>query len=128
MIADFRNGADDVQLSAGRMKCGVQLAVSVSTHRVYVASSSWRSASAGCPADRSGHSADMDVISRPLIDRAVFALGEGYAWLPNRMRKSPDQVVRTRLLGRPALALRGPDAVRFFYDEGQVCRHGAIPE
>ncbi|WP_081240846.1 cytochrome P450 [Streptomyces viridosporus] len=70
----------------------------------------------------------MDVLSRPLIDRTLPLLAEGYAWLPNRMRDSTGPVVRTRLLGRPALALRGPEAVRFFYDERNVRRHRAIPE
>ncbi len=31
-------------------------------------------------------------------------------------------------MGRPALAVRGPDAVHFFYDERNVRRHDAIPE
>ncbi|MFE9773202.1 cytochrome P450 [Streptomyces sp. NPDC005931] len=69
----------------------------------------------------------MDLLSRPLIDRTLSLLVEGYAWLPNRMRESSGSVIRTRLLGRPALALRGPEAVRFFYDEANVHRHGAIP-
>ncbi|MEW2076189.1 cytochrome P450 [Streptomyces sp. NPDC013433] len=70
----------------------------------------------------------MDVLSRPMIDRTLPLLAEGYAWLPNRMRDTPGPVVRTRILGRPALALRGPEAVRFFYDERNVHRHRAIPE
>lgn len=70
----------------------------------------------------------MDVLSRPLIDRTLPLLAEGYAWLPNRMRDTPGPVVRTRILGRPALALRGPEAVRFFYDERNVHRHRAVPE
>lgn len=70
----------------------------------------------------------MDVLSGPLVDRTLFLLAEGYAWLPNRMRRAAGPVVRTRILGRPALALRGPQAVRFFYDERNVHRHGAIPE
>ncbi len=70
----------------------------------------------------------MDVLSRPLIDRTLPLLAEGYAWLPNRMRDAAGSVVRTRIMGRPALALRGPDAVRFFYDERNVHRHRAIPE
>ncbi|MER7056372.1 cytochrome P450 [Streptomyces sp. NPDC000351] len=69
----------------------------------------------------------MDAHRRPLMDRTLPLLTEGYAWLPNRMRDSADAVLRTRLLGRPALAVRGPEAVRFFYDEGHVHRHGAIP-
>lgn len=47
----------------------------------------------------------MDVLSRPLIDRTLPLLAEGYAWLPDRMRDTPGPVVRTRILGRPALAL-----------------------
>ncbi len=69
----------------------------------------------------------MDAHRRPLMDRTLPLLTEGYAWLPDRMRDSADRVVRTRLLGRPALAVRGPDAVRFFYDEAHVHRHGAVP-
>lgn len=70
----------------------------------------------------------MDVLSRPLIDRTLPLLAEGYAWLPNRMRDASGSVVRTRIMGRPALALRGPEAVRFFYDERNVHRHRAVPE
>ncbi|MGC9436999.1 cytochrome P450 [Streptomyces sp. WG5] len=69
----------------------------------------------------------MEAHRRPLMDRTLPLLTEGYAWLPNRMRDSTDSVVRTRLLGKPALAVRGPEAVRFFYDEGHVHRHGAVP-
>ncbi|MGW5372931.1 cytochrome P450 [Streptomyces sp. NPDC004009] len=69
----------------------------------------------------------MNALRRPFLDRTLPALAEGYAWLPNRMRESPDHVVRTRLMGRPALAVRGPEAVRFFYDERHVRRHGALP-
>ncbi|MFC8869271.1 cytochrome P450 [Streptomyces sp. NPDC057148] len=69
----------------------------------------------------------MDAQRRPLMDRTLAVLTAGYAWLPDRMRESADSVVRTRLLGRPALAVRGPDAVRFFYDETHVHRHGAVP-
>ncbi|QUW89255.1 cytochrome P450 [Streptomyces sp. V17-9] len=69
----------------------------------------------------------MDAHRRPLLDRTPALLTEGYAWLPNRMRDSTRSVLRTRLLGRPALAVRGPEAVRLFYDESHVHRHGAIP-
>ncbi|XKK60977.1 cytochrome P450 [Streptomyces sp. ARC32] len=69
----------------------------------------------------------MNAHRPPLMDRTPALLVEGYGWLPNRMRDSTRSVLRTRLLGRPALAVRGPDAVRFFYDESHVHRHGAIP-
>ncbi|MDR7275527.1 cytochrome P450 [Catenuloplanes atrovinosus] len=48
----------------------------------------------------------------------------GYSWLPG-LGRTP---APTRLLGVRATALRGPDAVRFFYDERHVRRHGALPE
>ncbi|MFK4149201.1 cytochrome P450 [Streptomyces sp. NPDC004065] len=69
----------------------------------------------------------MDALRRPWTDHTLSLLAGGYAWLPQRMRESPDHVVQTRIMGRPALALRGPDAVRFFYDERNVRRHGAVP-
>lgn len=70
----------------------------------------------------------MSTFRHPLIDRTLSVAAEGYAWLPNRVRESSSDVVRSRLLGRAAVALRGPDAVRFFYDERHVRRHGAVPE
>ncbi|MFE5794283.1 cytochrome P450 [Streptomyces sp. NPDC056503] len=64
----------------------------------------------------------------PWHDSTLGLLAHGYAWLPNRMRASPDGTVRTRLLGRPAIALRGPEAVAFFYDERHVVRASALPD
>lgn len=61
------------------------------------------------------------------MDRTPALLVEGYVWLPNRMRDGTGSVPRTRLLGRPAPAVRGPEAVRFFYEESHVHRHGAVP-
>ncbi|WP_374105117.1 MULTISPECIES: hypothetical protein [Streptomyces] len=69
----------------------------------------------------------MDAHRRPPMDRTPALLVEGHAWLPNRMRDGTGSVPRTRLLGRPAPAVRGPEAVRFFYDESHVHRHGAVP-
>jgi fatty-acid peroxygenase len=45
-----------------------------------------------------------------------------------RRRAGDAAAVHTRLLGQRAVALRGPDAVPFFYDETHVRRHTAIPE
>ncbi|MEV7563422.1 cytochrome P450, partial [Streptomyces sp. NPDC089795] len=64
----------------------------------------------------------------PWNDSTLALLVHGYAWLPNRMRRSLDGTVRTRLTGRPAIALRGPDAVAFFYDEKHVVRTAALPD
>ncbi|MFF1414561.1 cytochrome P450 [Streptomyces sp. NPDC058289] len=63
----------------------------------------------------------------PWHDSTLGLLAHGYAWLPNRMRDSADGTVRTRLLGRPTVALRGPDAVAFFYDEKHVVRTTVPP-
>ncbi|SCL32274.1 fatty-acid peroxygenase [Micromonospora pallida] len=62
------------------------------------------------------------------LDNTIPLAVQGYAWLPNRHRRARADAVPMRLLGRPAVALRGPEAARFFYDERHVRRHGAIPE
>lgn len=60
--------------------------------------------------------------------RSTLALmTTGYAWLPDRRRHSGGKPVRTRLLGKNTVAIHGPDAVRFFYDERHIHRHGALP-
>ncbi|MFJ8666476.1 cytochrome P450 [Streptomyces sp. NPDC093600] len=61
------------------------------------------------------------------LDSTAALLLKGYAWLPDRRRRTGGAPVRTRLLGRPAIALHGPEAVRFFYDEQHVRRHDALP-
>ncbi|TDB71452.1 cytochrome P450 [Micromonospora sp. KC723] len=62
------------------------------------------------------------------LDDTITLATQGYAWLPNRLREAGADVYRTRLAGRRAVALRGPEAARFFYDERHVRRHGALPE
>jgi fatty-acid peroxygenase len=64
----------------------------------------------------------------PFREDALRLATQGYAWLPDRRRALHLRTVRTRLGGRPALGLVGPDAARFFYDERHVQRSGAIPE
>ncbi|CAL9347617.1 Fatty-acid peroxygenase [Streptomyces sp. enrichment culture] len=70
----------------------------------------------------------------PLHDRSVRLpdstlplLLHGYAWLPDLLRAEGRPLVRTRLMGRPAVALHGPDAVPFFYDEDNIVRRAAVP-
>ena len=60
-------------------------------------------------------------------DQSLPALLDGYAWLPGLRRVAGSDVVRTRVMGRPALGLCGPEAAQFFYDEKNVVRHNAIP-
>ncbi|WP_411103117.1 cytochrome P450 [Streptomyces sp. cmx-4-9] len=64
----------------------------------------------------------------PWSDATLGLLVHGYAWLPDRMRREPAGVVRTRLLGRPVVALGGPGAARFFYDRRNVVRTAALPD
>ncbi|MBL0778481.1 cytochrome P450 [Streptomyces albidoflavus] len=61
-------------------------------------------------------------------DSTLTLLAQGYAWLPDRFRRTGGAPVRTRLLGKPAVALHGPEAVAFFYDEDHVRRRSALPE
>ncbi|GGQ71481.1 cytochrome P450 [Couchioplanes azureus] len=66
---------------------------------------------------------------RPYLDDSLGLAVQGYSWLPGRWRRAGTaSAVQTRLMGRRAVGLRGPEAVRFFYDEAHVRRHGAIPE
>jgi fatty-acid peroxygenase len=69
----------------------------------------------------------MDTTPGPLLDNSAALLLKGYGWLPDKRRRSLDGVVETRLMGGRAFGLEGPEAVRFFYDERHVRRHGAIP-
>lgn len=63
----------------------------------------------------------------PLVDSSLAALVKGYNWLPDRMDRTSGPLVRVRVMGQHAVALRGPEAVRFFYDERHVERASALP-
>ncbi|MGW0706368.1 cytochrome P450 [Streptomyces sp. NPDC002643] len=69
----------------------------------------------------------MHASRTPIADQSLSLLSKGYAWLPDRRRRTGRPVVRARLLGRPAVGLEGPEAVRFFYDERHVERRTALP-
>ncbi|HEY9329283.1 MAG TPA: cytochrome P450 [Streptomyces sp.] len=62
-----------------------------------------------------------------MLDSTLALMAQGYAWLPDRRRRSGDNPVHCRLLGKNTVALHGPEAVRFFYDESHIERHGALP-
>src|SRR4051812_15913374 len=61
------------------------------------------------------------------LDQSLPALRKGYGWLPDARREVASDTVRTRVLGQRAVALCGPAAARFFYDETHVRRSTAIP-
>ncbi|WP_333761807.1 cytochrome P450 [Streptomyces sp. IBSBF 2390] len=62
-----------------------------------------------------------------MFDSTLALMTTGYAWLPDSRRRTGGKPVRTRLLGKDTVALHGPEAVRFFYDERHIHRHGALP-
>jgi fatty-acid peroxygenase len=55
------------------------------------------------------------------MDNSLQLLTEGYAWLPDRRRRS--STFRTRLMGQRAICVGGVDAAKFFYDERHIRRH-----
>lgn len=65
--------------------------------------------------------------SVPVTEGTPSFLLKGYAWLPDLWRRRRGPLVRTRFGGRETVGLRGPEAVRFFYDESHVVRHPALP-
>lgn len=69
----------------------------------------------------------MDLRRVPIVDSSLALLATGYSWLPSRWRRSGRPAVHTRLMGKRAVALRGPDAISFFYDERNMRRNGAVP-
>jgi fatty-acid peroxygenase len=71
----------------------------------------------------------MDYSRFPLHDDSIGLLTHGYglgARLWRRTGRSA-RAVPFRLLGRPALFVRGTEGVDLFYDESRIRRHGAMP-
>lgn len=64
----------------------------------------------------------------PVLHSTPSLLATGFSWLPSRWRRSGQPTVQARLLGKPAIALRGMEAIPFFYDEQYVRRSGAVPK
>ncbi|XVV14006.1 cytochrome P450 [Actinoplanes sp. CA-131856] len=62
-----------------------------------------------------------------LPDQTLAFAAKGYAWLPDLRRRWHGRPVETRVGGQRAVAISGPDAARFFYDEDSLERHDALP-
>jgi fatty-acid peroxygenase len=62
------------------------------------------------------------------LENGVRLLTRGYGWLPDKRRQLGRRTVPTRLGGLEVLAIEGPEATRFLYDEAHVRRAHAIPE
>jgi fatty-acid peroxygenase len=65
-------------------------------------------------------------MARP--ENGLQFLTRGYGWLPDKRRQLGRRTVPTRLGGLKVLAVEGPEAARFLYDEAHVRRAHAIPE
>ncbi|MGK5681207.1 cytochrome P450 [Actinoplanes sp. URMC 104] len=63
-----------------------------------------------------------------LPDQTVPFAAKGYAWLPDLRRRFHGRPIPMRLGGMRAVAISGPDAARFFYDERHLERRTALPE
>jgi fatty-acid peroxygenase len=62
-----------------------------------------------------------------LLDQTLAFGTKGYAWLPDLRRRSHGRPVPVRFGGQAAVAISGPDAARFFYQQGNLERHTALP-
>lgn len=62
------------------------------------------------------------------LENGLQLLTRGYSWLPDKRRRLGRRTVPTRLGGLKVLAIEGPEAARFLYDEDHVRRSHAIPE
>lgn len=61
------------------------------------------------------------------LDRTASLLLDGYLFGERLRRRSGADVVRTRLLGRPAVVVVGRDAARLLYEGDRFERAGALP-
>lgn len=67
----------------------------------------------------------------PVLDRTVQFFTQGYRFTERLRRSAPDPLsayrVGVRMLGEPALIVRGDEGVQLFYDRDSVKREGALP-
>nr|AGU12329.1 Cytochrome P450 [uncultured organism] len=62
------------------------------------------------------------------LDATLSLLREGYAFIPNRMKRLQTNIFRTRLMMRDTLCLSGPAAAELFYGGDGATRIGAMPQ
>jgi fatty-acid peroxygenase len=61
------------------------------------------------------------------IDSTLAFLREGYPFIGRRCAELNTDVFSTRLMGRRAVCVSGPEAARMFWQPGRFTRRGAIP-
>ena len=69
----------------------------------------------------------------PIHDDMPTLLREGYLFATQRREQegidpASDRPLRLRLLGKPALLVRGAEGVRLFYDNDRIKRKDAMPK
>src|SRR5690554_958289 len=60
-------------------------------------------------------------------DSTLALLREGYTFISARCERHGTDAFRGRLVGRPAVFMRGAEAAETFYAEGRFTRQGALP-
>jgi fatty-acid peroxygenase len=63
----------------------------------------------------------------PLPDATIALLRDPYGFISRRCAKHGTDAFATRLMGRPAICIRGEEAARLLYDEERFRRAGAAP-
>jgi fatty-acid peroxygenase len=63
----------------------------------------------------------------PAIDGTFSLIREGYPFIWNRCRALNSDIFTTRIMGKPAVCIHGPEAAQLFYDETKLQRAGAVP-
>ncbi len=61
------------------------------------------------------------------FDSTLAFLREGYSFIQRRCAELNSDIFRTRLMGRRAVCVSGPEAARMFWQPGRFTRRGAIP-
>ncbi len=62
-----------------------------------------------------------------IFDQTFPVAAKGYAWLPDLRRGSHGRPIRTRVGGQRVTVIGGPAAAEFFYSDGNLERHTALP-
>src|SRR5207249_340654 len=61
-------------------------------------------------------------------DESVRLMSQGYEFLSRKRSASADPcVAEVRVMGKPAVAVAGPELARTFYDGERFTREGALP-
>ena len=62
------------------------------------------------------------------LDHTVDLLTEGYHFMRKRFDEFGTDIFQTRVMGKKMTCMKGPDAVKLFYDPSRFQRSGAVPK